>query len=66
MGFFVKINRASRVHDGKVIVMRSGIRWCSDGLEFAAWNGAIVRAAFFIDVHDREILTHAAVANLGI
>ncbi len=25
--------RIGRVHDGKVMVMRSNLRWCSDGLE---------------------------------
>jgi transposase-like protein len=44
------------VHDGKVIVMRSNLRWCSDGFEFACWNGDIVRGAFVIDAHDRDIL----------
>jgi len=27
--------REGRGHDGKVMVMRSNLRWCSDGLEFA-------------------------------
>lgn len=31
--------RKGRVHDGKVMLMRSNLRWCSDGLEFACWNG---------------------------
>ncbi|MDR7144696.1 hypothetical protein J2X43_002905, partial [Rhizobium sp. BE258] len=26
--------RIGRAHDGKVMVMRSNLRWCSDGLEF--------------------------------
>ena len=26
--------RPEHVHDGKVIVMRSNLRWCSDGFEF--------------------------------
>jgi len=58
--------REGRVHDGKVIVMRSDLRWCSDGFEFAAWNGEIVRVAFVIDAHDREAIAHAAIANCGI
>lgn len=37
--------RPERVHDGKVMMLRSNLRWCSDGLEFACWNGEIVRAA---------------------
>lgn len=26
--------RKGRIHDGKVMVMRSNLRWCCDGLEF--------------------------------
>lgn len=54
------------VHDGKVIVMRSNLRWCSDGFEFTCWNGDIVRGAFIIDAHDREIIALRAVVNAGI
>ena len=54
--------REGRTHDGKVMVMRSNLRWCSDGLEFTCWNGDIVRLAFIIDAHDREIIAWHAVA----
>ncbi len=53
--------RKGRVHDGKVMVMRSNLRWCSDGLEFTCWNGEVVRLAFIIDAFDREIISWAAV-----
>jgi putative transposase len=58
--------RKGRIHDGKVMVMRSNLRWCSDGLEFACWNGDVVRLAFIIDAFDREIIAWTAVANAGI
>lgn len=58
--------RPGRTHDGKVIVMRSNLRWCSDGLEFACWNGEVVRMAFAIDAHDREIIAWRAVSGGGI
>ena len=58
--------RPEHVHDGKVIVMRSNLRWCSDGFEFACWNGDIVRGAFIIDAHDREIIAWRAVVNAGV
>ena len=58
--------RCERIHDGKVVMMRSNLRWCSDGLEFACWNGDVIRAAFLIDAHDREIIAWRAVANAGI
>lgn len=38
--------RKGRVHDGKVMVMRSNLRWYWDGLEFTCWNGEAVRLAF--------------------
>ena len=58
--------RIGRVHDGKVVVMRSNLRWCSDGFEITCWNGDIVRIAFIIDAHDREIIAWHAVAGSGI
>lgn len=58
--------RPEYAHDGKVIVMRSNLRWCSDGFEFTCWNGEIVRGAFIIDAHDREVIAWRAVVNAGI
>lgn len=58
--------RVGRVHDGKVIVMRSNLRWCSDGFEISCWNGDLIRIAFIIDAHDREIIAWHAVVGSGI
>ena len=58
--------REGRVHDGKVAVMRSNLRWCSDGLEFACWDGTVVRMAFIIDAFDREIIAFTPVSGAGI
>lgn len=58
--------REGRTHDGKVMVMRSNLRWCSDGLEFTCWNGEVVRMAFIIDAFDREIIGWSAVCGAGI
>jgi putative transposase len=55
--------RQGRIHDGKVMVMRSNLRWCSDGLEFACWNGDVIRMAFIIDAFDREIIAWSAVSG---
>lgn len=52
--------RRPREHDGQVATLRSNIRWCSDGLEFACWNGQVVRVAFALDCHDREVIGWAA------
>ena len=53
--------RPGRRHDGKVVVMRSDLRWCSDGFEFTCWNGA-----FVLDAHDREVIAWRATADVGI
>ena len=58
--------RPGRTHDGKVAMIRSNLRWCSDGFEFACWNGEIIRAAFVIDAHDREVIAWRAVSGCGI
>lgn len=46
--------------------MASNLRWCSDGFEFACWNGEVVRVAFVMDACDREAIAWTAVANAGI
>jgi transposase InsO family protein len=48
--------RRPREHDGQVATLHSNIRWCSDGLEFTCWNGEVVRVAFALDCHDREVI----------
>ncbi len=58
--------RPDLTHEGKVVTMRSNIRRCSDGFEFTCWNGEIIRGAFIIDAHDREIISWRAVVNAGI
>jgi len=58
--------RIGRLPDGKVVVMGSNLRWCSDGFEITCWNGEPVRLAFIIDAHDREIIAWHAVAGSGI
>ena len=58
--------RKGRLHDGKVVVMRSNLRWCSDVFEITCWNGEIVRIVFVIDAHDREVLAWHAVAGVGV
>jgi putative transposase len=52
--------RRPREHDGQVATIRSNCRWCSDTLEFACWNGEIVRVAFALDCHDREVISWVA------
>lgn len=57
--------RRPRKHDGKVAVPRSNMRWCSDGMEFTCWNSEVVRIAFVLDCHDREVIGWVA-TTLGV
>jgi transposase InsO family protein len=52
--------RRPREHDGQVATIRSNCRWCSDALEFTCWNGELVRVAFALDCHDREVISWVA------
>jgi putative transposase len=52
--------RRPREHDGQVATLRSNVRWCADRLEFTCWNGEIVRVAFALDCHDREVIAWVA------
>jgi transposase InsO family protein len=47
-------------HEGKVVTLRSNLRWCSDGFEISCWNGQVVRVAFALDCCDREVISHVA------
>ncbi|GJE42487.1 hypothetical protein AEGHOMDF_1659 [Methylobacterium soli] len=55
--------RPVRAHEGRVIAPASNRRWSSDELEIGCWNGEVVRVAFAIDTHDREVI--AWVASTG-
>lgn len=52
--------RPVRAHEGSVIASASNLRWSSDVLEIDCWNGEVVRLAFAIDTHDREIIAWQA------
>ena len=52
--------RRPREHDGQVATIRSNCRWCSDALEFICWSGEVVRVAFALDCHDREVISWVA------
>ena len=51
---------APRIHDGTIITGRFNERWCSDVLEFTCWSGEVVRVAFALDSHDREVISWVA------
>ena len=54
-----------RVHDGKIITLKSNVRWCSDGFYITCDNGERVQVAFSLDTCDREAMRYVA-SNKGI
>jgi putative transposase len=52
--------RTGRAHTGQVATEQSNVRWCSDALEIACWNGEIVQVGFALDCCDREALAWVA------
>jgi putative transposase len=52
--------KPTRTHDGRIIMTRSNLRWCSDAFEIACWNGERIRLAFSMDCCDREIMGYVA------
>lgn len=57
---------SSRIHDGKVSVPASNLRWCSDGFEIKCDSGQTVTATFAKDCCDREIMAWRAWEGKGL
>lgn len=55
--------KISKSHDGKVITLKSDLRWCSDVFEIPCWNGETVRVAFSLDCCDREAMRYVATSG---
>ena len=58
--------QSSRPHNGKVAVVTSDMRWCSDGFEIKCDSGETVTATFAKDCCDREILAWRAWEGKGL
>jgi len=52
--------KPTRTHDGKIITLKSNLRWCSDGFVLRCWNGDAVHIAFSLDTCDREAMKYIA------
>lgn len=52
--------KLSRTHTGKIMTIRSNMRWCSDGLSIVCDNGEQVHVAFSLDTCDREAMRYIA------
>lgn len=61
-----KRRQNSRTHEGKVAVLESDLRWCSDGFEIACDNGEVVTGTFTKDCCDREIIAWRAWSGRGL
>jgi putative transposase len=48
--------RPTLTHDGKVMTLKSDLRWCSDAFEIRCFNGEKVFVTFALDCCDRECL----------
>ena len=53
-------NKPTRVHDSKVITLKSNLRWCSDHFSIQCWHGDQVHVAFVLDCHAREAISRVA------
>ncbi len=57
--------KPTRVHNGKIITLKSNTRWCSDSFVIQCQNGDRVFVAFALDTCDREIVGYIA-STVGI
>jgi transposase InsO family protein len=55
-----------RVHDGKIVTIRSNLRWCSDCFTITCDNGDRVQVSFALDCCDREIMGYTATVIGGV
>ncbi len=52
--------RPTRTHDGKVVTLKSNLRWSSDTFNIRSFNGEKVEVAFSLDTCDREVISYIA------
>jgi putative transposase len=61
-GLLLPKNKVERIHTGtgKVMVLHSNTRWCSDAFEIKCFDGQKVYVAFSLDCKDREAISFIA------
>lgn len=57
--------KPTRNHHGKVMTIKSNLRWCSDIFGIQCFNGERVFVAFALDTCDREAISYVA-STIGI
>jgi putative transposase len=55
--------KPTRTHDGKVITLKSNLRWCSDTMKIRCWNDETIEVAFSLDTCDREAISYVVTTN---
>lgn len=55
--------QTDRPHEGKVITLKSNLRWCSDTFQIRCWSGERVEVAFSLDCCDREAMRYVATTS---
>ncbi len=55
--------KPQRPHEGRIITLKSNLRWCSDAFELRCWNGERVQVAFSLDCCDREAIGWVATSG---
>ena len=58
--------KVTRTHEGKIITLKSNLRWCSDAFEIKCWNGEKVNVVFAMDCCDREVISYLSTTPVGI
>jgi putative transposase len=52
--------KPTRTHEGRIVTLRSNLRWCSDTFFLRCWSGELVEVAFAMDTCDREVMAYVA------
>lgn len=52
--------RPERAHEGRIVTLKSDLRWCTDAFEIRCWNGDRVHVVFSLDCCDREAISWVA------
>ena len=50
-------------HTGKIITLKSNLRWCSDIMNINCWNGDRVSVVFSLDCCDREAMKYISTSR---
>jgi putative transposase len=52
--------KPTRTHEGRIVTLKSDLRWCSDSFFLRCWSGELIEVAFAMDTCDREVMAWVA------